>query len=96
MSSTYHHFFDDDVLFVMPPMALGVPNAYGCSMDGMDKMCNGHPWCTAKTINIHNNFGLSFQRSTCAGHLQCHNDCCDYMHRNGGMCNNIEWVCSRV
>ena len=61
-------------------------------MDGMDKMCNGHPWCTTKTTNIQNNFGLSFRHSTCGGHLQCHNDCCDYMHRNGGVRNNTEWA----
>ena len=84
--------FDGDVLFVLPPVALGVSNTYGRSMDGMDKMCDGHPWCTTKTTNIQNDFGLSFRRSTCAGHLQCPNDYCDYMHRNGGLRNNTEWA----
>jgi hypothetical protein len=60
------------------------------SMDGMDKMCNGHPWCTTKTTNIQNDFGLSFRRSTCAGHLQCSNDFWDYMHRNAGERNNTK------
>ena len=23
---------------------------YGCSIDGMDKMCNGHPRCTTKQL----------------------------------------------
>jgi len=61
--------FDGDVLFVLSLVTLGVPNMYSCSMDGMDKMCDGHPWCTTKTTNIQNDFGLSFRRSTCTGHL---------------------------
>ena len=52
--------FDGDILFVLPLVPLGVPSAYGRSMDGMDKMCDGHPWCTTKTTNIQNDFGLSF------------------------------------
>jgi hypothetical protein len=84
--------FDGDVLFVLPPVVLKVPNTYGRSMDGMDKMCDGHPWCTTKTTNIQNNFGLSFRHSTCVCHLQCPNDYCDYMHRNGGLRNNTEWA----
>jgi hypothetical protein len=82
--------FDGDILFVLPPVPFGVPSAYGRSMDGMDKMCDGHPWCTTKTTNIQNDFGLTFRRSTCAGHLQCSNDFCDYMHRNAGERNNTE------
>ena len=73
-------------------MALKVPNMYGRSMDGMDKMCYGHPWCTTKTTNIQNDFEFSFQRSTCASHLQCPNDYCDYMHRNAGLLHNTEWL----
>ena len=61
-------------------------------MDGMDKMCNGHPWYTTKIINIQNDFALTFRRSTCEGHLQCSNDFCDYMHRNVGECNNTKWA----
>jgi hypothetical protein len=79
-------------LFLLPPVALKAPTTYGRSMDGMDKMCDGHPWCTTKTTNIQNDFGLSFRRSTCAGHLQCQNDYCDYMNRNGGLRNNTEWA----
>jgi hypothetical protein len=37
-----------DVLFFLPPVALKAPSTYGRSMDGMDKMCDGHPWCTTK------------------------------------------------
>jgi hypothetical protein len=61
-------------------------------MDGMDKMCDGHPWSTTKTTNIQYDFGLSFRCSTCVGHFICPNDYCDYMNRNGGLRNNIEWV----
>jgi hypothetical protein len=84
--------FDGDILFVLPPVPFGVPSAYGRSMDDMDKMCDGHPWCTTKTTNIQNDFGLTFIRSTCAGHLQCSNEFCDYMHRNAGKRNNTEWA----
>ena len=52
-------FFYCDVIFVLPLVALGVPNTYGHSTDSMDKMCNGRPWCTTKTTNIQNDFGLS-------------------------------------
>ena len=44
--------FNGDILFVLPLVPLGVSSAYGRSMDGMDKMCDGHPWCTTKTTNI--------------------------------------------
>ena len=50
------------------------------------------PWCTTKCTNIQNDFGLSFRRSTCAGHLQFPNVYCDYMHRNVGLRNNTEWA----
>ena len=43
---------------------------------------------------MQNDFGLSFRRSTCIGHLQCQNDYYDYMHRNGGMRNSTEWASS--
>ena len=45
-------FFNGDVLFLLPHVALKVLSTYGSSMDGMDKMCDGRPWCTTKTTNI--------------------------------------------
>ena len=84
--------FDGDILFVLPSVSFGVPSAYGRSMDGMDKMCDRYLWCTAKTTNTQNDFGLTFRRSTCACHFQCSNDFCDYMHRNASERNNTEWV----
>ena len=84
--------FDGEILLILPPVPFGVPSTYSRSMDGMDKMCDGHPWCTTKTTNIQNNFGLSFRRPTCADHLQCQNDHCNYMHRNEGMRNSTEWA----
>lgn len=53
--------FDNDVLFLLAFMAMGVPSAYGRSMDDMDKMCDEHPWCTTMTTNIYNNFGCLFR-----------------------------------
>ena len=52
--------FDDDILFILPFMPLGVSSAYDRSMDGIDNMCDGHPSYTTKTTNIQNDFGLSF------------------------------------
>ena len=34
--------------------------AYSGSMDGMDKMCYGHLWCSTKTINIQKNLDSHF------------------------------------
>jgi hypothetical protein len=50
--------FDGDVIFILPPIAVDVSSTSGRSMDAMDKMCDGHPWCTTKTTNIQNDFGL--------------------------------------
>ena len=30
----------------------GAPTSYGRNMDMMDKLYDGHLWCTTKTINI--------------------------------------------
>lgn len=72
---------------------------YGRSMDGMDKMCDDHPWCTTKITNIENNFGLSFRRFFFCFFLvfvlaifSVLKKCCDYMCRNGGVSNNTEWI----
>ena len=58
----------------------------------MDKMCDGHLWCTTKSTNFQNKFELSFQQSTCAGHLEYLDDYYQYMHCNRGVCNNTEWT----
>ena len=44
--------FNDDVLFILPPINMGIPSTYGCSMDDIDKMCDKYPWCITKIINI--------------------------------------------
>ena len=84
--------FDGDIFFVLAPLSMGVSNVYGHAIYNMDKMCDGHPWCTTKITKIQNDFGLSFRRSSCVGHLQCINKYYDYMYCNGGVPNNIEWV----
>ena len=85
-------FFDGDVKVILPPINVNVFSTYGRSMDDMDKMCDEHLWCTTKTTNIQNDFGLSFRRSSCAGHLQCTNKYCDYLYRNGSVHNCTEWI----
>ena len=37
----------------------------------MDKIHDSRAWCIMNTINVQNTFGLTFQGSTCASHLQC-------------------------
>lgn len=84
--------FNNEILFVLPSVAIGVPNAYGCSVDDMDKICDMHPWCTAKITNIQNDFGFSFTCSTCASKLQFLDNYCDDIHCNAGIHNNNKWV----
>jgi hypothetical protein len=61
--------FDDDVVFILLQINVDVSSLYGHSIDDMEKMCNGHPWCTTKTTNNQNNFEVSFRRLLCVGHL---------------------------
>ena len=44
--------FDGDVIFISPPINVDESSTYGRSMDDMDKICDGHPWCTTKITNI--------------------------------------------
>lgn len=59
-------FFDGDVIFEIRIVNLArwVPTTYGRGMDGMAKNIVGCFWCTTKTMNIHNYFGLTFRCST--------------------------------
>jgi hypothetical protein len=47
----------------------------------MDKKYDGHYWCLTKTSNICNDMGLTFRRSSCAGHLRCTNLECDFLNQ---------------
>lgn len=78
--------------YAHPLMTFGIPSAYSWSINDMDKMCDGYPWCITKTTTIQDNYGLLFRHSTCADHLQCQNDYFDYIHCNEGMRNNTKWV----
>lgn len=77
--------FNGDVVFVFPPINWGVLDAYGRAMNDMDKMYDGHVWCTIKRTNILNEFGSTFTRFACIGHLQCLDDSCEFLSRNGGL-----------
>ena len=44
--------FDSDILFVLSPLSMRIPSTYDHSICSMDKMCDGHPWCTTKNTNI--------------------------------------------
>jgi hypothetical protein len=43
------------------------------TIDGMDKLFNGHTWCHTITSNIHNSQGLIFRKSSSVGQLVCNN-----------------------
>ena len=61
-------------------------------MDGMWKQYDGHTWCKTMTSNISNDFGLSFRKSACTGHLQCPNEHCNFISWNSGIVNSTEWA----
>ena len=35
--------FDDDIIFILPPINMNVFSSYGHFMDNMNKMFDGHP-----------------------------------------------------
>lgn len=45
-------FDGNDVIFILPLINVNISSTYDHFMDDMDMMCNGHPWCTMKTIHI--------------------------------------------
>ena len=64
--------YNGDVIFELPPSRVSASSSKN-GMDGMDKQFNGHTWCRTITSNIHNNQGLTFRKSSSAGHLVCNN-----------------------
>ncbi len=64
--------FDGNVLFELPHVFSTTHRP--SQMQGMDRKYDGHVWCKVITINIKNNFGLSFKKVHCLGHLQCLHD----------------------
>ena len=84
--------FNGDVIFILAPVKTGIPYAYGKAMDSMDKIYDGHAWCKTNTTNTRNEFGLTVHRSSCVGHLQCPNDSCKCLSRNGGVRNSTKWI----
>lgn len=83
--------YDGEKIFELPPLPEGIPTQFGGSMDGMSKQYDGHTWCKTITTNIKNEFGLTYRRSSCTGHLECPNQSCDYICRNNGKVNCTEW-----
>lgn len=61
--------YDGDVFFLSPLVLMGILGPYGYSMNDMDKMCVGRPWCARKITNIQNNFEFSLRHLSCDGHL---------------------------
>jgi hypothetical protein len=73
--------FDGDVIFELPPVGHTAARSHAKSMQGTDKRYDGHVWTKTITINITNEFGLSFLSSACVGHLRCNNKECKYLIR---------------
>ena len=73
--------YNGDIIFKLPPLAAGATSSKAKSLQGMDKKYDGHCWCLTKTSNISNDMGLTFRRSSCAGHLRCGNLECDYLRQ---------------
>ena len=73
--------YDNDIIFELPPLAVGASYSKAKNLQGMDKKYNGHCWCVTKTSNISNDMGLTFRRSSCTSHLRCSNLECDYLKR---------------
>jgi hypothetical protein len=82
--------FNEDVLFVLPPVDTLGPFHM---MHGMDKRNDGHAWTKTVTSNIKSDTSLTFRTSTCIGHLRCENQDCKYtsrIHRTSPV-NEREW-----
>ena len=84
--------FHDDVLFVLFLVSTDDPSAYGCSMDVMYKMCDGHPWCTTKVRNIQIDFGPLFHTVFLYWSFAVYKKVCSYIYRNGGVSNYTKWI----
>jgi hypothetical protein len=77
--------FDGDVLFELPPVDTSALHTLSKSMQGMDKHHDGHAWTKTVTSNIKNHMDLTFRTSTCAGHLRCGNQDCEYTTPHGSI-----------
>ena len=73
--------YDGDAIFELPPCQASSSSSAARNLEGMDKRCDGHPWCKLVTTNIHNSDSLKFRKSFCAGHLICENSECEYVTR---------------
>jgi hypothetical protein len=85
--------FDGDIIFELPPMDTSALHTGSKSMQGMDKHHDGHAWTKTVTSHIKNDMKLTFRTSTCAGHLRCGNQDCEYttcIHRTSPV-NELEW-----
>jgi hypothetical protein len=81
--------FNGDILFELPPLFPNNPSSI--QMQGMAKNYDGHTWSKVITTNNKNNFGLSFRKACCLGHLHCVKIDCDYLVYFGAW-NDIAWV----
>jgi hypothetical protein len=85
--------FDGNVFFELPLVDTSALHTQSKSMQGMDKHHDGHAWTKTVTSHIKNDMNLTFRTSTCAGHLRCGNQNCEFttrVHRTSPV-NELEW-----
>jgi hypothetical protein len=85
--------FNGDVVFEFPSICSLSTSSHVKFMVGMDKQYDGHVWTRTSTSYIKNDIGLTFQSTSCVGHLRCDNQDCEYLsnvHRTT-LVNEMEW-----
>ena len=73
--------YNRDAIFELPLCRPSSLSSTAKNLEGMDKRCDGHPWCKLVTTNIHSSDNLKFRKSFCAGHLICENIEYEYFRR---------------
>jgi hypothetical protein len=73
--------FNGDVVFEFLQFRSSIRNFQAKLMVGMDKQHDGHTWTKTITSHIKNDMDLMLCTSSCACHLWCDNQNCEYLNR---------------
>ena len=87
--------YDGDAIFELSLCRPSSSSSATKNLEGMNKRCDGHPWCKLVTTNIHSSDKLKFRKSFCASHLICENIECEYFTRAARR-NETEWSGSTI
>lgn len=88
----YYYYYYDNVLFVLTILSMGVPSTYGHFVDEMDKIYDGHLWCTTRSTNIQKIIGFFSNIFLIMFIFISYKLYYIYMYSNGGVLKNIEWI----